>query len=139
MANEERRYFVLCEDNCKFEGMTKEQIIAAIAEATGATPTLVDEAFITKIKEQNAQAATKLWVGTKAEYNAIDTPATDTVYIIKEAGAPVLVDIPEIITEYSQLNGRPNIPSIITSGTAEPDENTPGYRVAGSIYFKIIE
>lgn len=135
----ERTYYVICEDNCKFEGMTKEQIFDAIAEATGATPTPVDEAFITKIKEQNAQAATKLWVGTKAEYNAIETKATDTVYIIKEAGAPILVDIPEIITEYSELNGRPNIPTIITSGTAEPDENTPGYRVAGSIYFRIIE
>lgn len=135
----DRNYYVLCDDNCRFEGMTKEQIIAAIAEATGTTPTQIDDAFITKIKEQNANAATKLWVGTKAQYNAIETKADDVIYIIKESGAPALVDIPDIITDYSELSGRPNIPSIITSGTAEPDENTPGYRVAGSIYFKIIE
>lgn len=28
----ERNYYVLCDDNCRFEGMTKEQIYDAIAE-----------------------------------------------------------------------------------------------------------
>ena len=49
----ERNYYVLCDDNCRFESMTKEQIIAAIAEATGHTPEDIDAAFITRIKEQN--------------------------------------------------------------------------------------
>ena len=45
----ERIYYVISKDNCQFEGLTKEQVFAAIAEATGNTPTKVDEAFITKI------------------------------------------------------------------------------------------
>lgn len=77
----DKTYFVLCADDCKYEGMTKEQIIAAIAEATGATPTSIDDAFITKIKEQNANVAMKIWVGNRAQYNAL-TPAADTLYFI---------------------------------------------------------
>ncbi len=77
----ERKYYVLCELGCKFEGMTKEQIFAAIAEATGATPTNIDDAFITKIKEQNKGGVIKVWRGTVAEYNAIAKKDDDTVYI----------------------------------------------------------
>lgn len=80
----ERQYFVLCEDNCRFEAMTKEQIIAAIAEATGHTPQDVDAAFITKIKEKNHNTALSFWVGTQAEYNAIETKASDCFYIITD-------------------------------------------------------
>ena len=76
----ERIYYVICQDNCKFESMTKEQIIAAIAEATGNTPTDVDKAFITKIKEQNTNAAVKIWVGTQAEFNALTEKDPNTLY-----------------------------------------------------------
>lgn len=78
----ERNYYVLCDDNCRFPAMTAEQVLEAIAEATGHTPTPVDEAFITKIKEQNAQHSLKMWKGTEAQYNALETHDTDTVYII---------------------------------------------------------
>jgi hypothetical protein len=84
---DERKYYVLCRDNCKFEGLTKEQIYAAIAEATGNTPTGVDDAFITKLVEQNKNAATRLWVGTETEYNALVARGdveTDTIYCIKD-------------------------------------------------------
>lgn len=78
---DERKYFVLCADNCKFESMTKEQIIAAIAEATGKTPTDIDSAFISKIKEINKGATVQLWLGTTAEYNAIAEKRSDVIYI----------------------------------------------------------
>lgn len=81
----ERNYYVICDDNCKFEGMTKEQIYDAIAEATGHTPTPVDEAFITKIKEQNGNLNAKLWIGTNAEYIALTEKEQDTVYLILDA------------------------------------------------------
>lgn len=82
--NEERTYYVLCADNCKFEGMTKEQIITAIANATGVIPEAidVDAAFITKIKEMNANEQLKFWVGTEAEYNAISELQDNTLYVI---------------------------------------------------------
>lgn len=78
------KYYVISMGNNLDESMTKEQIIAAIAEATGETPTSVDDAFITKLKEQNKNKALKLWVGTQAEYNRIQSPATDTLYIITD-------------------------------------------------------
>lgn len=80
----ERNYYVLCDDNCRFPAMTKEEIIAAIAEATGATPTHIDDAFITKIKEQNENTAVKFWVGTSAEYNALETKYSDVLYMITD-------------------------------------------------------
>lgn len=86
MPNEDRRYYVLCEDNCRFEAMTKEQIIAAIAEATGETPTHIDDAFITKLKEKNKGAAIKMWVGTREEYNAIEIKESNVFYFVKDDG-----------------------------------------------------
>ena len=77
----DRKYYVLCADNCKFESMTKEQIIAAIVQATGKTPTDIDAAFVTKIKELNKGNAVYLWVGTTAEYNALETKRNDCIYI----------------------------------------------------------
>ena len=78
----DRNYWVLCDDNCKFPAMTAEQIIAAIAEATGETPVHIDDAFITKIKEQNRQGALRFWIGSRAEYNAISEKANDVLYIV---------------------------------------------------------
>lgn len=78
----ERNYWVLCDDNCRFPGMTREQIYDAIAEATGMTPTPVDEAFITMIKEQNANHNIKFWHGTEAQFNALEETDSDTVYVI---------------------------------------------------------
>ena len=83
----ERNYYVLCDDNCKFPAMTKEQVIAAIAEATGNTPTGIDDAFITKLKEKNSGAAFSFWVGTQAEYNAIvaaDEVIANCLYLLTD-------------------------------------------------------
>ena len=64
-------YFVISSDDCKYEGMTKEQIVAAIAEATGNAPTSIDDAFISKIKEINASGTVQIWNGTEAQFNAL--------------------------------------------------------------------
>lgn len=84
--SENRTYYVICDDNCRFEGMTKEQIIAAIAEATGVIPTGIDNAFITKIKELNHNANLSFWVGTQAEYNEIEEEerVKNCIYIITD-------------------------------------------------------
>lgn len=99
--NNERTYYVLCDDNCRFEGMTKEQIINAIVQATGVEPQDIDQGFITKVLEQNQQNNLKFWVGTEAQYNAISTKANDILYIIKQAGKPLLLygDLEEKATE----------------------------------------
>lgn len=84
MANE-RKYFVLCADNCKFESMTKEQILTAILQAisTGEIKD-VDTGFVTTVKEQNSGAGLSFWVGTQAQYNAIETKIANCFYIITD-------------------------------------------------------
>lgn len=77
-------YYVFDDGKNKFEGMTREQIIAAIAQATGVTPQDVDSGFITTIKEQNANKGVSLWVGTQQEYNAISNPDENTLYCITD-------------------------------------------------------
>ena len=77
-------YNVIRGDGVFFEGMTKEQIISAIAEATGNTVEDIDSAFITKLKEINKGNAIKLWLGTNAEYNAITTKEDDVLYFITD-------------------------------------------------------
>lgn len=80
----DRNYWVFCDDNCKFPAMTKEQIISAIAEATGKTPTSVDDAFVTKIREMNASANLKFWVGTTYQFSALETKEENTLYILTD-------------------------------------------------------
>ena len=81
----DRNYFVFDSDNCKFEGMTKEQIIAAIVEATGVSPSSIDDAFITKIKELNKNQNLKFWIGTTAEYNALEEYEPNCFYIFSDS------------------------------------------------------
>lgn len=80
----ERNYWVMCDDNCRFPAMTKEQILAAIAEATGNAVSGVDNAFITKIREMNASANLKFWVGTMAQFNALAEKDENTLYIFSD-------------------------------------------------------
>lgn len=94
----ERNYYVICDDNCKFPAMTKEEIITAITEATGTTPTDIDGAFITKIKELNEYGTLKWWVGTQAEYNALAEKDPFTLYIITDGN-----DLEELEAELKSL------------------------------------
>lgn len=78
-------FYVICDDDSKHEGMTKEQILAAIAQAieTGNVENC-DTGFITKIKEQNGGGYVTFWVGTQAQYNALAETATNCLYIITD-------------------------------------------------------
>lgn len=80
-----RKYYCFCDANCRFETMTKEQILAAIAQA--AESGLVfdeDAAFITQVKETNAGSLLKFWVGTQAQYNAVSSKDPHCHYIITD-------------------------------------------------------
>lgn len=71
MAN--RIVYAICSDDCKFETLTKEDILAAIQQAMEqgyvSDP---DAAVFSKIKEIHANGTTQIWVGTEAEFNALD-------------------------------------------------------------------
>lgn len=75
-------YFVRGESKSNYEGMTKEQILAAITQAVeDGTVSDIDAGFITKIKEINKGYQLRFWVGTSAEYNAIETSENNVLYI----------------------------------------------------------
>ena len=80
-----RKYYCMCDSNCKFETMTKEQILAAIAQAveTGSVGDC-DTGFITKVKENNTGSPVTMWVGTREQYNAIPQRANNCLYIITD-------------------------------------------------------
>lgn len=82
----EKKYYVLCDANCKYESLTKEEIYAAIADATGNVPSGVDEAFITSIKELHTNNNIQFWVGTEAEYNALGINGKGHVMKMDENG-----------------------------------------------------
>lgn len=75
----------MCDKNCKYEAMTKEQTLAAIAQAieTGEIKD-VDTGFVSKIKEQNGGTGLSFWVGTQAQYNAITEKVNNCFYIVTD-------------------------------------------------------
>ena len=63
--------FVICDKNCKFEGMTKEQIYAAIVQAVNeGTIGDIDTGFITTLKTINGLPL-RFFVGNKAAYDEL--------------------------------------------------------------------
>lgn len=81
-----RKYYCFCDSNCKFETMTKEQILAAIAEAAASGLVFdTESAFISKVKESNAGGMVTFWRGTQAQYNALAKIDADCFYIITDA------------------------------------------------------
>ena len=76
------KVYVICDNNCKFEGMTKEQILAAIAQAveTG-TVGDIDAGFITTIKTING-IALKFFVGEQAAYDELSEEEKKNLFAI---------------------------------------------------------
>lgn len=94
----ERKYYCFCDSNCKFETMTKEQILAAIAQAAeGGLVFDVDAGFISKVKESNAGGYITFWVGTQAQYNALAKKDANCFYLITDSTAHA--DIERAISE----------------------------------------
>ena len=87
-----RKYYCFCEANCKFETMTKEQILAAIAQAAETGLVFDTEAaFITKVKESNTGGFVTFWLGTQAQYNALVVKGKkdpQCFYLLTDCDAP---------------------------------------------------
>ena len=80
-----KKYYCFCSSNCKYETMTKEQIMAAITQAVeGGTISDVDTGFVTKVKEKNGGSYVSFWVGTQAQYNSIANREQNCLYIITD-------------------------------------------------------
>ena len=90
--------YLLDEAKNQHEGMTKEQIITAIEnmETTGSAGD-VDSGFISKILELNKHGKLRFWVGTMAEFNALESKEEDTLYLYTDD--PTLDDIEDTMAE----------------------------------------
>lgn len=78
-------FYVVSDDKCFYEGMTKEQILAAITQAIESHEIHdVDTGFVTTIKEGNQNKALTFWIGTTAEYNAIEEKLDDCIYLLTD-------------------------------------------------------
>ena len=80
-------YYVLTDDDCKYEAMTKEQTITAIEQAVeNGVVSDPDGAVISKIKEIRANGIAQIWLGTEAQFNAL-SPAPSVGYTFVRVGA----------------------------------------------------
>lgn len=80
-------YYVLTDDDCKYEAMTKEQTITAIEQAVeNGVVSDPDGAVISKIKEIRADGIAQIWLGTEAQFNAL-SPAPSVGYTFVRVGA----------------------------------------------------
>lgn len=95
-----RKYYVISEDNCKFESLTKEEIYAAIVQAIeGHQITDVNTGFVTTLKEKNNNSGLSIWIGTTAQYNAIDPKENNCLYILSDD-----TELEDLETTISNLN-----------------------------------
>lgn len=76
------KVYVICDSNCKWEGMTKEQIYAAITQAVQ-TGTIgnCDTGFITTIKTINGKPL-RFFAGGVEEYNALTEAEKQDLFAI---------------------------------------------------------
>ncbi len=74
--------YVLCDNNCKYEGMTKEQILTAIMQAVeSGTVGDCNTGFITTVKTINGRGL-RFFVGTQAEYDSLSKTQKDGVFAL---------------------------------------------------------
>lgn len=76
------KVYVYCDANCKWEGMTKEQILTAIAQAVSTGEiTDIDTGFVQTIKTINGKAL-KFFVGSQSEYDGLSEEAKENLFAI---------------------------------------------------------
>lgn len=92
----ETKVFALDEGKNAYETLTREQITSAIMQAVNeGTIGDLDAGFITKIQEMNKQGLLRFWIGTMAEFNALEEKDADTLYLFSDD--PTVDDIEEAI------------------------------------------
>ena len=84
-------FYCVCDDDCRYETMTKEQILTAIEQALEqgyvSDP---DGAVFSRIKEVRANGTAQLWLGTEAEFNAIGPAPTTNLSLVRVGADGVL-------------------------------------------------
>lgn len=133
----ERKYYCICDSNCKFETMTKEQILAAIAQA--ATTGLVydaNAAVVSKVKESNAGGSVTFWVGTQAQYNALESVEKNCMYIITDD--TYKEDVERAIENALPKSGGTLTGELRLTRGVNWDYELPASAADGTLFFKVV-
>lgn len=100
--------YVICDNNCKYEGMTKEQILTAIAQAVeSGTVGNIDVGFITTIKTITGTPL-QFFVGKQAAYEKLTAEQKHNLFAIitddasKENIEKALADLDNRLTSWEQ-------------------------------------
>lgn len=95
----DRKYYCICDNGCKFETLTKEQILTAIEQAVnGGTIKDVDAGFVTTIKTISG-APLKFFVGAQSEYESLGESQKRNLFavITNDANKEALFDAIESV------------------------------------------
>lgn len=121
------KVYVMCDANCKWEGMTKEQILTAITQAVNdGEITDLDTGFITTVKTINGTPL-KFFVGEQHEYEALTEDQKENLFALitndtnKESIFNTLADHGETLAQHTDFINKFNenvIPLIGYAGTA---------------------
>lgn len=98
------KVYVLCDQNCKYEGMTKEQILTAIMQAVSeGTISNIDAGFVSSIKTINGETL-RFFVGTQAEYDALSETDKNGLFAIitNDTTKEFIIDKLEELDRYIQ-------------------------------------
>lgn len=84
--SEGKKYYCYCDSNCKYETLTKEQILTAIQQAVVGQQIIdPDGGVISKVRELHTGDHVTFWVGSRAEYNALQgNVERNCIYIIND-------------------------------------------------------
>jgi hypothetical protein len=119
MANTPRVY-VLCDNNCKYESLTKEQIYTAIVQALeNGTIEDVNTGFVQTIKTIN-NIPLKFFVGSQASYDALTDEQKENLFAIisDDTSKENLIKKLEELTDATNTNAN-HIDSIRRGSLAE--------------------
>ena len=101
--------YVICDKNCKFEGMTKEQILTAITQAVNnGSIGNIDTGFITTVKTITGTPL-KFFVGEQSEYEALTESDRKNLFAIITNDATkygLLKALEETQTELEELQDK---------------------------------
>jgi len=117
--------YVICDQNCKFEGMTKEQILTAITQAVQSGEISdVDTGFVQTIKTINGRAL-KFFVGEQAEFEALSAEEKRDLFalITNDTTKAGIYEILNSLTEWARqiTDGSAVVPKAYSASSLSVD------------------
>ena len=134
MADEQDQVYALDAGGNKIATLTTAQILEAIAEAieTGQVPSEL-KAFIDAVQEQNKAKSLKFWLGTQAEFLALESTSDDIIYFINDS-----TNLRDLANALEQLEEQLQSGDFVVKKAEEAEEADDATNVTANINGKAI-